>query len=337
MDAELSLRRWRQHQNYYQFVPLVLQYNVPHDLLEAQEQTFIQHFQPKLNHPHIAPHMKRAFRGISQPARNKIQRRSGITSIWAKIRRRYLPPALRPLYSSHTFKRQAQVWQTICNLASNTRRRFDSTKELLKHKTPPAQLYAYHRIACNLPPTHQRPATKAINTAMRKRALPIPKNRRPAILPYLAHPSQTSTTRTFLRAQITTHQQHTLPLHPPTTTVVYARHPRVQTTFTTGDNSIGNGIHSSRPNAVANTSTRRTPPIYITATLPSLLPLWSHNTIFYITLAEALSFLPLNNFAETSSLQSRGGTRLITSQHPPTNTPQSQVLLRNNYSFMSST
>ena len=228
VDAELSLRWWRQHQNYYQFVPLVLQYNVPHDLLEAQEQTFIQHFQPKLNHPHIAPHMKRAFRGISQPARNKIQRRSGITSIWAKIRRRYLPPALRPLYSSHTFKRQAQVWQTICNLASNTRRRFDSTKELLKHKTPPAQLYAYHRIACNLPPTHQRPATKAINTAMRKRALPIPKNRRPAILPYLAHPSQTSTTRTFLRAQITTHRQHTLPLHPPTTTVVYARHPRVQ-------------------------------------------------------------------------------------------------------------
>ena len=228
VDAELSLRWWRQHQNYYQFVPLVLQYNVPHDLLEAQEQTFIQHFQPKLNHPHIAPHMKRAFRGISQPARNKIQRRSGITSIWAKIRRRYLPPALRPLYSSHTFKRQAQVWQTICNLASNTRRRFDSTKELLKHKTPPAQLYAYHRIACNLPPTHPRPATKAINTAMRKRALPIPKNRRPAILPYLAHPSQTSTTRTFLRAQITTHRQHTLPLHPPTTTVVYARHPRAQ-------------------------------------------------------------------------------------------------------------
>ena len=112
--------------------------------------------------------------------------------------------------------------------------------------------------------------------------------------------------------------------------------PEYRTTFTTGDNSIGNGIHSSRPYAVANTSTRRTPPIYITATLPSLLPLWSHNTIFYITLAEALSFLPLNNFAETSSLQSRGGTRLITSQHPPTNTPQSQVLLRNNYSFMSS-
>ena len=41
VDAELSLRWWRQHHNYYQFIPLVIQYNVPHDYLEAQEQTFI--------------------------------------------------------------------------------------------------------------------------------------------------------------------------------------------------------------------------------------------------------------------------------------------------------
>ena len=191
VDAELSLRWWRQHHNYDQFIPLVIQYNVPHDYLEAQEQTFIQHFQPKLNYPHIAPHMKRVFRGITQPARNKIQQRAGITSIWSKLRRRHLPPTLRPLYKSRTIQRQTQVWHTICNLASNTKRRFESTKELMRRRTPSAQLYAYHRIARNLPTTHQRPATKAIATAMRKRSLPIPKARRPATLPYLAHPSQT--------------------------------------------------------------------------------------------------------------------------------------------------
>ena len=229
VDAELSLRRWRQHHKYHHFIPIVIQHNVPHDYLEAQEQTFIQHFQPKLNYPHIAPHMKRAFRGITQPARNKIQQRAGITSIWNKLRRRHLPPTLRPLHKSRTFQHQTQVWHTICNLASNTKRRFESTKELMRRRTPSAQLYAYHRIARNLPTTHQRPATKAIATAMRKRSLPLPKARRPAILPYLAHPSQTTTTRTFLRHQITLHRQHTLPLHPPTTTVVFARHPRVIT------------------------------------------------------------------------------------------------------------
>ena len=31
------------------FLSLILQYNVPHDHLEAEEQTFIRHFQPKLN------------------------------------------------------------------------------------------------------------------------------------------------------------------------------------------------------------------------------------------------------------------------------------------------
>ena len=189
VDAELSLCWWRKHHNYHQYTPLVIQHNIPSQHLEAQEHPFIQHFQPKLNFPHIAPHMKQAFRGISQPARNTIPSRSGLMSIWAKLRRKHLPPATQPLHKSPTFQRQSQVWQTICNLAANTKRRFVSTRELLKTSTPTAQLYALHKLSSNLPATHQ---------------------------------SQ------YLRQRITLHKQRTIPLYPPTTTVVYVRHPRIQ-------------------------------------------------------------------------------------------------------------
>ena len=188
----------------------MLQYNVPPHLLEAQEQTFIQHFQPKLNFPYIASHMKRAFRGIAKPSHNKIAARSGMKSIWAKLRRRHLP---RNIAAS-------QVWPTLCDLASNTKRRFDNNRELLRKRTPPSQLYALHKLSRNLPPPHHLPAGKAIATAMRKRKLPTPRCRLPTSIPFLSHP-------TLLRNRITA-RDSTLPFHPPTTTVVFARHPRIQ-------------------------------------------------------------------------------------------------------------
>ena len=201
VDAELSLRWWRLH-NYHHYIPLVLQYNVPPHLLEAREQTFIQHFQPKLNFPYIKPHMKRAFRGISQPS-HKLGARSGLKSIWAKLRRRHLPRNIAPLHKSPTFQRQSQVWRTLCDLASNTRRRFDSIRELLRRHTPSSQLYAIlyamHKLSHNLPPPHHLPAGKAVATAMRKRKLPIPSSRLPISIPFLSHPSQLSDTREFLR------------------------------------------------------------------------------------------------------------------------------------------
>ena len=252
--------------------------------------------------------MKRAFRGISQPARNKIQQRAGVTSIWAKLRRRYLPPALRPLYTSRTFQRQAQVWHTICNLASNTKRRFESTKELLRRKTPSAQLYAYHRIACNLPPTHQRPATKAITTAMRKRALPVPKTRRPAILPYLARIPHKQPLHGRSCAIKSPHTANTLYhyIHLPPLSCTHAI-PEYRTASTTGDNSTDNGSQSSCPHALASIFTKHTRLTCITATLPSLYPLWSHNTTSFSTPAKALSFPLPNSFAVTFSQQFRGG------------------------------
>ena len=113
--------------------------------------------------------MKRAFRGISQPSR-KLGARSGLKSIWAKLRRRHLPRNIAPLHKSPTFQRKSQVWRTLCDLASNTRRRFDNIRELLRRHTPSSQLYAMHKLYRNLPPPHHLPAGKAIATAMRKRS-----------------------------------------------------------------------------------------------------------------------------------------------------------------------
>ena len=227
VDAELSLRWWRKHHNYHQYTPLVIQHNIPSEHLEAQEHPFIQHFQPKLNFPHIAPHMKQAFRGISHPARNAIPSRSGLMSIWAKLRRKRLPPATQPLHKSPTFQRQSQVWQTICNLTSNTKRRFVSTRELLNTSTPTAQLYALHKLSSNLPATHQ---------------------------------SQ------YLRQRITLHKQRTIhyTLRPQRSYTFDTL--EFKTSCTTGENSTEHGNHTTRPSAPANSSTKNALTTFTTIT-----------------------------------------------------------------------
>ena len=319
IDAELSSRWWRKHHNYHQYTPLVIQHNIPSQHLEAQEHTFIQHFQPKLNFPRIAPHMKQAFRGISQPARNTIPSRSGLMSIWAKLRRKHLPPAIQPLHKSPTFQRQSQVWQTICNLASNTKRRFDSTRELLKTSTPTARLYALHKLSSNLPATHQRPTTKAIGTAEL-----APNSRLPAKLSYLDTQNNAPTRPNT--SDNASHYTNNTPFH-------YTLRPQLsyslgtlesKTSCTTGENSTEHGNHTTRLSVPANSSTTNTRTTFTTNTWCYRCTSSHQINTSYSILAEAHSSLPQTNSDKHCFAPYNDGTSNITSpfQHHKTRRPQ---------------
>ena len=110
MDAELSLRWWRLHNNYHHYIPLSTGTAVQRTSAHARS------------------------------TRTNITARSGLRSIWAKLRRRHLPRNIAPLHRSPTFQRQSQVWRTLCDLASNTKRRFDNSRELLRRRIPLATI-----------------------------------------------------------------------------------------------------------------------------------------------------------------------------------------------------
>ena len=120
---------WAKNNNYHRFVPITIQRSIAPEQLEAVEATYIQQLQPKLNHPHIAPHMRKSLRFIHKQGHSKA---TGFRSIWAKVRRKRLPPRMQDIYQCHTFTSQVSTWSLLCDLSSNTRRRFEGIRTLLR-------------------------------------------------------------------------------------------------------------------------------------------------------------------------------------------------------------
>ena len=133
VQAELALRWWHKHKCYHQFVPITLKTNIPDQDLEATENTFIQQHQSKLNFPFITNHMKGAFSGFTKAANIK---HNGSGALWAKLRRGRLHHSIRIFTDTDLFRNRKQAWQTVSHLCSNTRARFDTTRQLLRSETP---------------------------------------------------------------------------------------------------------------------------------------------------------------------------------------------------------
>ena len=228
VHAELALRWWKKHNNYHQYVPLTIQHGIPTPDLQTVEAAYIQQLQPRLNYTHIHRHLKSKLSHFHQQKQAVTE--TGFASIRCKIRRKHLPQRLRSrsITQATCFRDQRTAWQTLANLSSNTRRRFDTTKQLMKHSTASPGIYALHKMTHNMAPTHQRTARKSLATVLTKRKLPTPKGVAPLLTFPLGHASFQTDVRQFLRERVSKHRDQTIPFHPPSTKVVFRRHPQIQ-------------------------------------------------------------------------------------------------------------
>ena len=206
VHAELALRWWKKHNNYHQYVPLTIQHSIPTPDLQTVEAAYIQQL-PRLNYTYIHRHLKSKLSHFHQ--QKQAVTKTGFASIWCKIRRKHLPQRLRSITQAPCFRDQRTAWQTLVNLSSNTRRRFDTTKQLMKHSTASPAIYALYRMTHNMAPTHQRTARKSLATALTKRKLPIPKGVAPLLTFPLGHASFQTDVRQFLRERVSQHRDQT--------------------------------------------------------------------------------------------------------------------------------
>ena len=221
MHAELAIRWWVKNNNYHRFVPITIQHSIAEEQLEAVEATYIQQLQPKLNHPRIAPHMRRSLRFIHRQGQSQA---TGFRSIWAKIRRKRLPPRMQDIHNCHTFTSQVGTWSLLCDLSSNTKRRFDGIRSLLRSKTSTTGIYGFCRVAGNMSNVHKQAVQKALKGVLRKRRLQPPKPSKPIFVQPLMRPSFTSDLRTFLKQAISKHKDHITPFFIPSTRPVFTKH-----------------------------------------------------------------------------------------------------------------
>ena len=200
-NAKLRTRNWLsdggfKNNNYHRFAPVTIQHSLAEEQLEAVEATYIQQLQPKLNHPHIAPHTRKSLRYIHRQGKSKA---TGFRSIWAKIRRKMLPPKMRDIYGRSTFTSQVDTWTLLCDLSTNT------------------SIYGLCRMASNMSNVHKQAVHKALKVVLRKRRLPAPTPSRPIFVHPLMHPDFTSNLRTYPKQAISKHKDHITPFLIPST------------------------------------------------------------------------------------------------------------------------
>ena len=193
--------------------------------LEATENTFIQQHQSKLNFPFITNHMKGAFSGFTKAANNK---HNGSGALWAKPRRGKLHHSIRNFADTDLFRNRKQAWQTVSHLCSNTRARFDTTRQLLRSEKPTSTIFALYKLSSSLPRRDRRQAHKALQTVFRKRRLSIPPATKPVYVQPLMHPTFREDLRQFLRTSVQDAKRNLVPFHVPRTKAVFKKHPPIQ-------------------------------------------------------------------------------------------------------------
>ena len=206
------MRWWHKHKCYHQFVPITLKTNIPDQDLEAAENTFIQQRQSKLNFPFITNHMKGAFSGFAKAANNK---HNGSGALWAILRRGRLHHSIRNFTDTDLFRNRKQAWQIVSHLCSNTRARFDTTRQLLRPETPTSTIFALYKLSSNLPRRDRRQAHKALQTVLRKRRLSTPPATQLVYVQPLMHPTFREDLRQFLRTSVQDAKRNLLPFHVP--------------------------------------------------------------------------------------------------------------------------
>ena len=133
---------------------------------------------------------------------------------------------MRDIYRCHTLTSQLDTWTMLCDLSSNTRRRFEGFKTLLRSKTSTTGIYGLCRMAGNMANVHRQAAQKALKTVLRKRRLQPPSPSRSIFVQPMMHPQFGADLRTHLKQALSKHTERISPFFIPSTRAIFTKHRR---------------------------------------------------------------------------------------------------------------
>ena len=126
VSAELSIRFWAHHQNFWNWCIIPVTETVRHDLLRGREQALIQTLQPPLNFPFMA-RWYCPRRGIIRAPDPTCAQWVGLARLWRKHRKkvqsgagRGLPAPLFAIFDKPSFRTKEATRVLLTQLGSNT-------------------------------------------------------------------------------------------------------------------------------------------------------------------------------------------------------------------------
>ena len=215
IKAEPVLRYWHDKGNEQLFSTVIVLVDQPFHL--SVEHQLIAEWQPKLNFPFIMSFFKPKATGFVQVRPKagmayKFNARRLLKRHRKRIKFHHWSPSHQPL-------KLKTVWDTLCDLASNTKRQFLAFKSLKSHLWTSDDMYLIWRVSNNVEQPHQSKIRSLLTKIFAFRQIPRPPKNRALAIPFLSHPQFKQAIKSALRKCIVSHKDLWTPFHIPTAAI----------------------------------------------------------------------------------------------------------------------
>ena len=138
--------------------------------------------------------------------------------LWQKVRRRMQSLGILRFYMDSISS--SQGWDLLMMLAAGGRLAFEASRRLRSSELSHLHIFALHRLSNHLDDPPRTRVKSLLVQVLKFRQLAVPKQRKPLVIPLLAHTSFKQSVRTFLRDQIRLNKEFLIPFHLPSVQVV---------------------------------------------------------------------------------------------------------------------
>ena len=144
IQVELAIRWWASQDNYSQFTTIAIKQFSTYAEAWTYEHAVIQQLEAPLNYPLVARFLTRnAFRYFYKPDKRRIQGINSRYRLYARIRRRLHTKDK----GHHTLTDlRLETWKIMYNLASFTKQRFETSKQLGSGAYTNTMIYSFIRL-----------------------------------------------------------------------------------------------------------------------------------------------------------------------------------------------
>ena len=222
---EIAIRYWRDANNYKQFSTVLLSQHEEYIDAWAEEHCLIQHWQPKLNYPFVTKELvKKAHGLVPKKQQPHIQRPPDTIGkqLFKKLRRRVQGQNRRLI---NILIKHAQFWKLLYAISSDTKQKYDASRELRSGKHGNETVTLLFRLANHMEQPWRSKARARLRLVLQFRNASVPKFNLPIKIPFWAHPSHKANVKKFLGDLIRKHIKTLIPYHLPTKTVQELPHP----------------------------------------------------------------------------------------------------------------
>ena len=226
IQVELAIRWWASQNNYSQYTTIAIKQFSTYAEAWTYEHAVIQQLEAPLNFPLVARFLTRnAFRYFYKPDKRNIQGINSRYRLFARFRRRL---NTKDKDSYNLAELRTDTWRIMYNLASFTKQRFETSKQLGSGAYTNTMIYSFIRLTSYIEEPERSRIRSELKRIAKFRNMTWPtQTQKPFQIPLLSQPNFSKKMKRWIKRFLRTKKELAIPFHLPKCTIREGAHPKV--------------------------------------------------------------------------------------------------------------